>query len=124
MLGSRADTIARLRVCKAAGVPVCPELIAAALDHLERDEGMAKLRARRDALIRRAALFLPSESSYKQAERLAGEAKAMNHNRLLRRTRSLDPDPVTLQGCLHAAAMIDHLPTSQRQFYRVLRRRG
>jgi hypothetical protein len=120
MLGSRADTIARLRVCKAAGVPVCPELIAAALDHLERDEGMAKLRARRDALIRRAALFLPSESPYKQAARLAGEAKAMN--RLLRTKRSLDPDPATIQGCLHAAAMIDHLPTSHRQFYRVLRR--
>ena len=116
-----ADTVARLRVCQAAGLPVTDDLLSDAVECLERVTDAALLRARRDELIRRAALLLPVAGPYQQAATLAGEAKAMARTwHLLRSTPPAVPLS-TPRDCLHAARLLADLPESQRQFYRLLR---
>lgn len=121
---NRSETIARLRVSVAAGMPPPPELVADVLEFLERDEGAANLRAKRDSLIRRAAMLLPPDREYAKAACLASEAKAMQRTWHLLREREAEASPATVRGCLHAAALHEDLPQSHRQFYRVLKRRA
>lgn len=124
MPGNRSDTIARLRVSVAAGLPPPPDLVADVLEFLERDEGAASRRAKRDALIRRGGMLLPPDRAYAKAAQLAGEAKAMQRTWHLLREREAEVSPGTVRGCLHAAALHEDLPRSHRQFYRVLKRRA
>lgn len=115
-----ADTVARLRVCQAAGLPVSDELLNDAVECLERVTDAALLRAKRDELIRRAALLLPVATPYQKATALAGEAKAMDRTwHLLRSVPPAQPLS-TPRECLHAARLLADLPESQRQFYRLL----
>lgn len=121
MTSLASDTLARLRVCRASGVPVPPDLHDDAIECIARITDATIMREKRDALIRRAALLLPAGPPHKKAAALAGEAKAMartwHHLRARQPGDALD----TPRACLHAAALRAPLPASQRQFYRVLR---
>lgn len=123
MGSTTADTLARLRVCKAAGLPVSQDLLNDAVECLERVTDAALFRAKRDELIRRAALLLPVAAPYHQAAALVGEAKAMARTWHLLRTLPPAKILTTPRDCLHAARLLAELPESQRQFYRVLRPR-
>jgi hypothetical protein len=116
-----AETLARLRVCKAAGVPVPPDLRDEAIDCLERACDASLARQRRDELIRRAALLIPDTSAYRAAEALAAEAKVMARTWHILQARPAAEQLCTPRDCLHAAALLGRLPESARQFYRVLR---
>lgn len=124
MPSNRSETIARLRVSVAAGLPPPPDLVADVLEFLERDEGAASRRAKRDALIRRGGMLLPPDRAYAKAARLASEAKALQRTWHILREREADTAPATVRACLHAAALHERLPQSHRQFYRVLKRRA
>lgn len=115
-----ADTLARLRVCQAAGLPVPDDLLSDAVECLEKVTDAALLRARRDELIRRAALLLPDATPYQQAAALATEAKAMSRTWHLLCQQSPGQSLSTPRECLHAARLLAVLPTSHRQFYRLL----
>lgn len=117
---SLADTLARLRVCRDAGRALPADLIDDAIVHLERIEDAAVMRARRDALIRRAALLLPPGPPYQLATMLAREARALSRTWHVLQTREPKMPYQTVRDCLHAAALRASLPASQRQFYRVL----
>ncbi len=116
-----AATLARLRVCLAAGRAPSPALVADAIDCLEKISDAGAIRARRDALIRRAALLLPDARPHRKAFMLAQEAKAMARTWHLLQAREPDSAYGTPRDCLHAAALLSRLPESSRQFYRVIR---
>jgi hypothetical protein len=118
------DTLARLRVCRDAGRPLPTDLLDDAIACLERGADAAQLRARRDALLRRAALLLPPAPPHRLAAMLAAEAKAMARTWHILRAHEPAPPYCTPRACLHAAALCARLPESQRQFYRVLRSAG
>ena len=120
MEGGAAGTLARLRVCLAAGRSPSPELLADTIAHLELFSDAAELRAKRDALIRRAALLLPAAPPHRKAYLLAQDAKAMTRTWHLLRSREPAAPYGTPRDCLHAAGLLARLPASQRQFYRVL----
>lgn len=115
-----ADTVARLRVCREAALPVPLDLLDDAMECLERVTDAALLRARRDEFIRRAALLVTEKSVFRKAAVLADEAKAMSRTWHLTKSHLPDGVPSTVRACLHAAAHQAELPFSQRQFYRVL----
>lgn len=115
-----ADTLARLRVCRDAGLSAPPDLRDAAIECLERYADAEQARAQRDSLIRRAALLLPPAAPYRNAGVLACEAKAMNRRWHELRTRPPQQPFGSLRDYLHAARLLSELPSSQRQFYRVL----
>lgn len=115
-----ANTLARLRVCRDAGLPVSHELLSDAAECLERVADADARRAQRDAMIRRAALLLPSAPVHTQAGALASEAKVMARTWHVLRSRSPD-SPETVRACLHAAGLHAKLPASKRQFDRILR---
>lgn len=94
------------------------------IDCLAKQLGHAQLKARRDTLIRRAAMALPPAPDYRQAEILAGEARALSRGRLAMLTIPAAEEPATAKQCLFAASQILELPSSVRQYYRVLRRGG
>lgn len=120
-MSSRAsETLARLRVCRAAGLPVPPDLHDAAIECLERISDATILREQRDSLIRRAALLLPPQSKHQVAAALATESRAMYRTWHVLRAREPREPLNTTRDCLHAAALRAKLPQSQRQFYRVL----
>lgn len=121
MASQVADTVARLRVCRDAGVPVPPALRDDAIACLEDTIDAALLRTSRDDLIRRAALLLPFGTPHQKATALADEAQAMSRTWHLLRSRPPAVTFTTPRDCLHAAALRAKLPESQRQFYRVLR---
>lgn len=114
---SLAETLARLRVSRDAGRPPEPPLVAEAIRHLESVAGAAMARADRDKCIRRAAAFLDG-SAWQKANALRAESIALA--RAWKRLSQHTPARWTVQGELHAAALIDDLPGSQRQFFRVL----
>ena len=114
---SLAETLARLRVSRDAGRPPEPPLVAEAIRHLESVAGAAMARADRDKCIRRAAAFLDG-SAWQKANALRAESIALA--RAWKRLSQHTPARWTVQGELHAAALIDALPGSQRQFFRVL----
>ena len=120
MQSGAADTLARLRVCLAAGRPPSPDLLADTIAQLAQFSDAADLRAKRDALIRRAALLLPDAPPHRKAAQLALEAKAMARTWHVLQSREPLPPYETPRECLHAAALRSRLPESQRQFYRVL----
>lgn len=115
-----SDTVARLRVCRDAQVPVPEDLLHDAVECLEKISVAADQRARRDQLIRRAALLFPGSSNYQAAACLAAEARAMS--RVWKQlSKRLPPEPPqTARDYLHSAGLFAELPISQRQFYRVL----
>jgi hypothetical protein len=115
-----ATTLARLRVCKAAGVAISPELRDEVIVCLERVADASLARRRRDELIRRAALMIPGDSPYFRASRLAEEAKVMARTWHILQGRQASEQLHTPRDCLHAAALLCKLPKSARQFYRVL----
>lgn len=118
---SRIDeALSRLRVCRAAGVAPSAELQDEILECLEATVGGAALRRRRDALIRRAALLLPTGSEFERAGVLSREAKNLSRMRTRSSTTSTVGEPATPRECLYAASLLARLPGSQRQFYRVL----
>lgn len=121
-MGERAATaLARLRVCRAAGLPIPADLHDEVIECLAGIAGHAQLKAKRDALIRRAAMALPPAGSYRHAEILAAEAKAMT--RVPRPVSGviLPMEPVTPRECLFVASLALELPSSVRQYYRVLK---
>lgn len=117
---SALETLARLRVCRAAGIAVPHDLQDAAIECLSKVAGHAELKARRDALIRRAAMALPPGGAYRNAEILAQEAKVIGRSRLAPLSVGTHAEPVTARQCLLAASQILELPTSVRQYYRVI----
>ncbi|MFC3715593.1 hypothetical protein ACFONC_05460 [Luteimonas soli] len=114
------DTLARLRVCRDSGLATPPELRDAAIECLERYADAEQVRAQRDTLIRRAALLLPPAAPYRTAGVLACEARAMNRRWHELRTKLPQQPFGSPRDYLHAARLLSELPTSQRQFYRVL----
>ena len=121
MAASTTETLARLRVCRAAGVAVPGDLQDDVIECLSKLVGHSQLKARRDALIRRAAMALPPAGAYRKAEALAVEARAVARGRLsLLSDFGLD-QPTTPRQCLFAASQILELPSSVRQYYRVIR---
>lgn len=120
MTSHLATTLARLRVCRAAGVAISPELRDEVIECLERLADASLARARRDELIRRAALLIPDASAYSRASRLAAEAKVMARTWHILQSRPAAEQLDTPRDCLHAAALLSRLPESARQFYRVL----
>lgn len=124
MASSAADTLARLRVCRDAGRAAPPDLVADAIEAIERSLHTEMLRGRRDELIRRAALLLPDADArpYTRAGLLLQEARTMNRTWNVLRTLPPESEPGTPRACLHAARIYAPLPESQRHFYRVLTR--
>ncbi|TXH66599.1 MAG: hypothetical protein E6Q88_11685 [Lysobacteraceae bacterium] len=122
MASRAAETLARLRVCRDAGLPVLPELAADAIEVIEQFLYAAELRDRRDAMIRRAALLLPDPDAkpYTRAGLLLQEARAMNRTWNILRSKPPENELSTPRACLHAARLYAELPGSQRHFYRVL----
>ncbi|GGA70671.1 hypothetical protein GCM10011521_05950 [Arenimonas soli] len=114
------DTLARLRVCRDANRGVPADLVSDTIEIIEALVESESLRARRDALIRRAALLLPADRPYAQAARLLEEQRTMNRTWHLLRGTQPSPTPDTPRACLHAAALYAPLPRSQRHFYRIL----
>jgi hypothetical protein len=114
------EALSRLRVCRAAGVAPSAELQDEILECLEATVGGAALRRRRDALIRRAALLLPTGSEFERAGVLSREAKTLGRMRSRSCTTATIGEPATPRECLYAASLLARLPGSQRQFYRVL----
>lgn len=122
MGASAVDTLARLRVCRDAACQVPPDLVIDAIAVIERSLHTETLRARRDELIRRAALLLPDTEArpYTRAGMLLQEARAMNRTWHILRAQPPQLDQCTPRACLHAARLCAPLPESQRHFYRVL----
>lgn len=116
-----ANTLARLRVCRDAGQAIPSDLVADAITCLEAVADAAVLRVKRDELIRRASLLMPPAPPHRLAEVLAAEAKAMARTWPILRARQPREPYQAPRDCLHAAALLAPLPSSQRQFYRVLR---
>lgn len=119
-MGNAADALARLRVCRAAGLTIPLDLQEELLACLESQVSAGRLRQNRDALIRRAAMLLAPASDYQHAERLADEARQMMRTWSLLKTRPAEAEPTTPRACLHAASLQAPLPKSVRQYYRVL----
>lgn len=116
MASEIVDALSRLRVCRAAALPIPEDLQDELILCLESVAGAAARRAERDQLIRRAALLLPESSQWGRAERLAREAKA------LARTRAVagGSGSVTARTVLQEASAHAALPGTARQFYRLL----
>ncbi|AMU99417.1 hypothetical protein [Xanthomonas citri] len=115
-----ADTLARVRVCRDAGLPITDELRNDIVECLEQAAGASALRRQRDMLIRRAALLLPPAGAWRQAEALADEAQQLARVWHVMRNRPAACEPATPRACLHAAGLLAALPKSQRHFHRVL----
>lgn len=118
-----ADTLARLRACRSAGLSLPEDLISDIEDCLANAIDAATQRSKRDLLIRRAAVLSGEVGPYAQATALADEAKSMR--RIWRNIGRTAPpiEPSSVRGYLHAAQLAAALPESVRQFYRVLQRR-
>ena len=111
---SAATTLARLRVCRDAGVPVPPDLLDAAIMLAERLLSARERKQLRDRELRLAALILPANDAlWTKAGQLLKEARAM-----ARRRPASIADPVRLH--LHRADELGGLPSSQKQFLRIL----
>lgn len=87
---------------------------------LESVTGAAMRKAERDRLIRLAVVMLPASEPYEQAGILASEAKALARTWNASGCRNVVNVPTKARECLQMAAQIAELPSSQRQFYRVL----
>lgn len=124
MTSLASDTLARVRVCRTAGLPFSSELQEHIEQCLEQMVSPASLRGRRDVLIRRAALTLPAASLSQRANMLVDEAKQLGRVWHLLRNQPPEHEPATPRACLHAAALLAELPASARQFYRVLSARN
>lgn len=114
-----AHTLARLRVCYAAGLPPCRELVALTLACLQDATDVQNLRVKRDELIRVAAMLVDDGTAWQRAAALESEATRMM--RVWRTLATQDPGPAfTVRACLHQAALLAELPGSQRQYYRII----
>ena len=109
-----ADTLARMRTCRAAGLPVPPDLADAVITLLE---GLLSARERkrlRDRELRLAAMLLPAnDSPWAKAGHLLKETRA-----LARMRRPTAGHPIRTH--LQEAAKLGELPTCQKQFVRIL----
>ena len=109
--------LARLRTCQALGRPVPPELLAQLIDGLSRDVRVRSQLQQRNTLIRRAGLLLPVTGPSAKAEALLAESKRLRPALLV---TAKGESPATVRECLAVAATYGRLPSSQRQFLRVL----
>lgn len=114
------DTLARVRVCRRAGRPGTPDLLADVEEILEGLVSKAECKKRRDEMIRLAALMLPTAGPYTQAGVLWKEIKALARSR---NGSASQPDAAprdSVREYLKAAAQAAPLPKSQRQVHRIL----
>lgn len=113
-----SETVARLRVCRAAGIHASPELVALALVCLENVADAEVLRAKRDELLRLAGRMVDGPSNWARAATLEVELKRLRRSRGL---LSQQPGPpFTPRACLHRAMLLSDVPGSRRQLYRII----
>lgn len=111
------DAIDRLRVCHEAGVPPEPEIIRAVLAHFEAEDRAAKCRNERDACIRTAAALIDGSVSAR-ALQLGKETAFLAI--VWEQARLQAPERGTVRGELHRARLFAPLPSSYRQYLRIL----
>lgn len=120
MLPYARHTAMRLRVCRDAGRPVAGELLDDAIACIESDLDFEARHQHRDDLIRRSSLLLGDAPLFTKARMLETEAKALARiARMPARFRE-PPAPQSARYFLAAAAGVMPIPTSLRQYYRVL----
>jgi hypothetical protein len=121
-----AQTLTRVRACVNANLPLPVELGIAILESTQPLVDARQVRAQRDELIRQAAGALPDPDALVEelAARLEEEAKLLQRRwATLCHTRPSEPYS-SARDFLHAARLIKDIPSSQRQFRRILKAPG
>ncbi len=114
-MGNRtADTLARMRTCRDAGLPVPHDLADAVISLLELLLTASERRKMRNRELRLAALLLPAnDPPWTKAGHLLKEARVMARSHL-------EPETGTVRMHLKRAARLGELPNCRKQLVRIL----
>jgi hypothetical protein len=103
------EGIARLKVCAVKGAVTDRELIHWTIERLQGQRHFKNAKRERDRHIRKAAEYLDG-STWSRARQLVIEAKGARFAK----------NSATASGQLRAAALYGTLPTTERQYFRIL----